>query len=90
VRREAVLSSQIDREETHPLEAVGVYEGEVLAHIERKNNKGYRSAVDLMARIRSLAHGAGRPDRFDELLARVRTEHKAKRNLKALLDEKGW
>jgi hypothetical protein len=46
--------------------------------------------VDLMARVRRLAVAAGRPEVFDDLLERVRTEHRAKRNLRALLDQRGW
>ena len=78
------------REQSHPLDAIAVYEPEVLSRIDRKNNSAYRSAVDLMDRIRRLAGAAGAPDRFTDLLERVRTEHKAKRNLKKMLDQEGW
>ena len=78
------------READHPLDAIAVYERQVFQQIDRKKNGGYRAAVDLMARIRRLADTAGEPVRFAAVLGRVRTEHKAKRNLKALLDAKGW
>ena len=78
------------RETTHPLDAIDVYEREVLTQIDRKRNDAYRSAVELMTRIRRLADTACQPERFQTLLTRVRTEHKAKRNLKALLDQKPW
>lgn len=78
------------REDTHPLDAIGVYEPEVLSLIERKQNATYRQAVQLLGRIRRLAAQAGQPDRFDDLLRRVRTEHGRKRNLVALLDQQGW
>jgi tetratricopeptide (TPR) repeat protein len=78
------------RESTHPIDAIDVYEREVFAQIDRKRNDAYRSAVELVARIRRLADTAGEPERFQTLLTRVRTEHKAKRNLKALLDQKPW
>ena len=78
------------REETAPLDAIGVYEPEVFRRIDLKKNQHYRFAVDLMGRIRDLATAAGSPDRFVNLLERVRTEHKAKRNLKKLLDDRGW
>lgn len=78
------------REATHPLDAIGVYEREVFAQIDEKKNHTYKAAVDLMARVRRLADDAGRPELFESLLDRVRAEHKAKRNLRALLDEKGW
>ena len=78
------------REETHPLDAIAVYEAAALAIIERKDAKQYQSAVDLMVRLRRLADLAGQPDLFTSLLEQVRTEHKAKRKLKALLDAQGW
>ena len=78
------------REDTHPLDAIGVYEPEVFALIDQKKTPAYRSAVDLMSRIRRLATASGQPDRFAAVLERVRVEHRAKRNLKKLLDDKGW
>jgi len=78
------------REDTHPLDAIDVYVPEVFARIEQKKTPAYVVAVELMDRIRSLADTAGEPDRFSVLLERVRTEHRAKRNLKKLLDERGW
>jgi hypothetical protein len=78
------------REDIHPLDAVGVYESAALAIIERKNAKQYGSAVDLMVRIRRLADSSGEPARFVSMLERVRTEHKAKRKLRSLLDAQGW
>ncbi len=78
------------REATHPVDAAEVYSRQVLDLIDRKTTPAYRSAVDLMARVQRLAGEGGRPDVFDDLLARVRTEHRAKRNLRALLDQRGW
>lgn len=78
------------REATHPLDSVGVYARQVLDLIDRKKTPAYRAAVDLMARVRRLAVAAGRPEVFDDLLERVRTEHRAKRNLRDLLDQRGW
>lgn len=79
-----------ERESAHPSDAIDVYEREVFALIDQKKNGAYRRAVDLLARIRTLAADAGRPQWFDDLLGRVGTEHRAKRNLKKLLDAKGW
>lgn len=78
------------REESHPLDAIAVYESAALAIIDRKKANQYQSAVDLLVRVRRLADSAGKPRRFTSLLERVRTEHKAKRKLKALLDAQGW
>ena len=88
--RETWMTLARAREKTHPLDAIDVYEPEVLALIDRKKTAYYESAVDLMDRTRRLADSAGEPERFTGLLERVRTEHRAKRNLKKLLDERGW
>lgn len=73
-----------------PLDAVPVYERAAYAEIDTRNNKGYRAAVDHLAAIRKLACQAGEPVRFDGVLAEVRSKHKQKRNLMALLDARGW
>lgn len=78
------------REQTHPLDAIGIYEPEVLVQIDRRKTPAYRTAVGLMDRIRRLADAMGESDRFTALLRRVRTEHPRKRSLKKLLDDKGW
>ncbi len=77
-------------ENTRPLDSIAVYEPAALAIIDAKKADRYQSAVDLMVRIRRLADSAGKPRRFESLLSRVRTEHKAKRKLKSLLDAQGW
>lgn len=78
------------REQTHPLDAISVYEPQVLTIIGLKRPDRYRGAVDLMERIGRLADAAGEPERFTSLLQRVRTEHKPKRRLMAEMDERGW
>ena len=78
------------REKTHPSDAMDVYEPRVLELINQRKTHAYQTAVDLMDRIRRLADAANEPDRFTSLLERVRTEHRAKRNLKKLLDAKDW
>ncbi|HWL43946.1 MAG TPA: SWIM zinc finger family protein [Ilumatobacter sp.] len=78
------------REGTHPADSIDVYEPLVHQAIALKNNGGYADAVALMERIERLAPAAGTPERWERLLHRVRTEHRPKRNLKALLDQHGW
>lgn len=78
------------REQTHPLDAISVYEPQALTIIRLKRPDRYRGAIELMERIRRLADAAGEPERFTSLLQRVRTEHKPKRRLMAEMDERGW
>ena len=58
--------------------------------IDQKQNRTYAEAVRLMARVKRLANITGTPDRFARLLDRVRTEHKAKRNLMEELGRRRW
>lgn len=88
--RELWLTLARAREDTAPLDAIGVYEREVFAQIEAKKNHTYRQAVELLGRIRRLAAQAGQPERFASILGRVRGEHGRKRNLIKLIDRKGW
>lgn len=78
------------RESVAPGESIDVYEPHVFAAIDTRKNDGYQRAVELMARIERLAPAAGEPQRWERLRDRVRTEHRAKRNLRKLLEQRGW
>jgi tetratricopeptide (TPR) repeat protein len=87
--RQLLLTLARSREDSHPLDAIGVYEPEVFALIETRKNAGYGQAVDLLGRIQRLARRADQPQRFEDILQRVRAEHGRKRNLMQLIDQKG-
>jgi tetratricopeptide (TPR) repeat protein len=78
------------REEDHPLDAVEVYEREVYTQIDTKKNRGYKTTVELLGRIRRLTDQTGQPDQFKQLVVAVRAEHGRKRNLMALIEKEGW
>ena len=78
------------REVDHPLDAIPIYARAAVGQIDTKKNGGYRAAVELLARIRTLATNADEPQRFTDLLTTITTEHARKRNLMALIDKKGW
>jgi uncharacterized Zn finger protein len=88
--RQMWLTLARSREDTHPLDAIDVYEPEAFRLIEAKKNATYRQAVDLLSRIRRLARQAEQPQRFEDTLQRIRAEHGRKRNLMKLIDQKGW
>ena len=78
------------RESSHPIDAIDVYEPQILRSIEAKNNQAYAAAVELMGRVERLAAAAGVPERFEALVEITRTTHKPKRNLQKLLNAHGW
>jgi uncharacterized Zn finger protein len=71
--------------ESDPGQAAQFVARAIEAHIQRKNKSGYRQAVDLLLEQRELFDRAGE-DRFNEFVAELRTRHKPKRNLQALLN----
>ena len=84
------LTLAASRQHDHPLDAIPIYERAALAAIDTKNNKGYAIAVDHLGRVCQLAERAGEPALFAGLIAEIRTKHKPKRNLMALLDRNRW
>ena len=78
------------REQSHPDEAIPIYEREVESLIDKKNDAGYRDAVKMMVRIESLLTDLERPDVFVSFVERVRTTHARKTNLMRRLTAKGW
>lgn len=74
------------REAEHPLDAITIYDRDVEELIDRKNKTAYRAAVRGLRHIRTLATRAGQPEVFDDILDRVRTEHRLKRTLMGFLD----
>jgi hypothetical protein len=62
------------REATRPLDVIPIYERAVAAQIDAKKSSGYRAAVDLLGRVRALAAKAGEPERFKDLLVRLKSE----------------
>ncbi|MGH8906754.1 MAG: SWIM zinc finger family protein [Egibacteraceae bacterium] len=78
------------RERAHPEDAIPVYAREADALIGTKKARGYRQAVDLIARIERLYGALGRPEEFASYIARVRAEHGRKSSLMTLLRGKRW
>lgn len=78
------------RAEVAPAASAEIYLGQLDAVIAGTNKRAYAGAVDLLHRARRCLAAAGDVQRFDAAVADVRTRHKQKRNLMALLDRAGW
>jgi uncharacterized Zn finger protein len=68
------------REKGFPAEVVPVYQKQVDALVNQRNNGSYAEAVKLLAKIRDLMTRLEHADQFTSYLATVRTAHKPKRN----------
>lgn len=75
------------RRPTHPHDALRVYERQVELAIAGRDKRAYQEAVALMDHVRSVLEQLGENDAFPRYVARVREQHKRKRNLVKLLDQ---
>lgn len=69
-----------------PGDALRVYQDQLNAIISGGDQRAYRQAVDVLARIRALLETMGRREDFGAFSAEVRAAHRQKRNFLKLLD----
>jgi hypothetical protein len=89
-RRDLWLELARRREGEHPLDAIPIWQAEIERRIDAKNNQAYAEAVELIERVGRLMTAADRAPEFRPYVAKVRTNHKPKRNLMKLFDSRGW
>lgn len=70
----------------HPDDALAVWRAHVDHAIARKDKRGYREAVRLIERIGHTLAALGRDGELAPYVEQLRTEHRRKRSLQALLD----
>jgi uncharacterized Zn finger protein len=75
------------RSRSHPHDALDVYERQVELAIAGRDRRAYQEAVALMGHVRSVLEQLGDDGAFPRYVARVREQHKRKRNLVKLLDQ---
>jgi uncharacterized Zn finger protein len=78
------------REESHPKDAISVYQRALEPTLARKNIDAYRGAVQTLRRIQRLMMGLGMDAEFQKYLEEVRAVHRQKRNFMKLLDHVRW
>ena len=76
-------------ESQHPTDAIPIYLRELESTIGLKKNDAYAKAVRQLTHLKALYTTARKPDEYKQLVTEVRTRHKPKRNLIALLDKAG-
>lgn len=74
------------REQSHPADAVGVYQRAVARVLAQTNTRTYPDAVSLLRMVARVMKSANDSEALREYLTVVRTRHKAKRNFIRLLD----
>lgn len=72
------------REKTHPADAIPVYQREVDLLISHKSNRSYEQAIRQLKHLKTLHLRLALAEDWSAFLARLRAQHKAKRNFIAL------
>jgi uncharacterized Zn finger protein len=88
-RRDLWLNLARLREGEYPLEAIPIWQAEIERRIDAKHNQAYGEAVELIEPGR-LMTAADRAPEFRPYVAKVRANHKPKRNLMKLFQSRGW
>jgi uncharacterized Zn finger protein len=78
------------RQQTHPEEALPIYQQEIEPLIRLTNNTAYANAVAFLQKVHDLMVRLDRQAEFQALVAHLRQSYKAKRNFIALLQQKSW
>ncbi|NIA07849.1 MAG: hypothetical protein GWP14_09510 [Actinobacteria bacterium] len=73
------------REKDHPADAVAIYRKQIDLVIRGTNNQAYREASKLLVKIKQLLSVMGQDNDSVEYLAKVRKQHKRKRNFIAMI-----
>ena len=85
---EALVEVAERRSRTHPVELARLLRPAVARAIERRSPRSYEEAATILRRIRTLCVAGRRPEEFRQFLEEVRTTHRAKRSLMAILDRR--
>jgi uncharacterized Zn finger protein len=75
------------RADTHPADAIKIYQPHVERCVDQRNNYGYQQAAAFLLKLRPLVERVGGD--FPAYLEEVRERHRRKRNFIAELDRKG-
>lgn len=78
------------REKRHPRDAVPIYLEQIERAIGVTNKRAYAEAVACLRHVRQLLARLDDPAAFARIVAEVRSKHRRKRNLMALLEREGW
>ncbi len=78
------------RQQTHPADALPLYQREIEPLIQQTNNTAYASAVSFLQKVHGLMLRLNQQVEFGALVAHLRQTYKAKRNFIALLDQQKW
>jgi uncharacterized Zn finger protein len=78
------------RQQTHPADALPIYQREIEPLIQQTNNTTYANAISFLHEVHDLMLRLNQQAEFQALVAHLRQTYKAKRNFIALLNQQKW
>ena len=78
------------RQQTHPADALPLYQREIEPLIQQTNNTAYANAISFLHKVHDLMLRLNQQAEFQVLVAHLRQTYKAKRNFIALLNQQKW
>jgi uncharacterized Zn finger protein len=78
------------RQQTHPEEALPIYQQEIEPLIRLTNNTANANVVSFLQKVHDLMVRLDRQAEFKTLVTHLRQTYKAKRNFMALLQQQRW
>ena len=78
------------RQQSHPEDALPIYQREIEPLIQQTHNAAYANAVSFLQKVHDLMVALDRQAEFKALVAHLRKSYKAKRNFIVLLDKQRW
>lgn len=89
-REDLWLQLAVEREQSHPQDAMDVYRRQIEPTLERTNDEAYRQVIAYLRKIRTLLGRLDRAHEFADLLGDLRATWKRKRNFIKVLDASRW
>ncbi|MEO7936377.1 MAG: DUF6880 family protein [Dokdonella sp.] len=78
------------REQTHPQDALDIYQRQIEPTLDKTNDEAYRQVIAYLSKMRGLMARLDRAHEFVNLLGKLRANWKRKRNFIKMLDARRW
>lgn len=78
------------REQTHPQDALAIYQRQIEPTLDKTNDEAYRQVIAYLRKISALMGRLNRTHEFANLLVELRVDWKRKRNFIKMLDTARW
>lgn len=84
------LTLAVAREQDHPEDAIPIYQRQVEALVDRRQNESYQEAGKYVKKVERLFLRLNQHQAFQQYLSSLKVQHKPKRNFMQVLAGHGW